>query len=244
MVLPKVRKTRKNREAAGNENERFRLKRPIQKRINNLATGKILSICILMSTKWWGCVSWSTDTPWDWSQPERTWNFVRRLMLRRFVGMCIGCCLATAITLLPHNLVLHNESIDPIICITCLHSANLVTKPLPLLWFSWLHMWSFLFLNRRRLPVVMTRLRMAQRVADAVRFVEQGRIFLTQWPFFHLQLLLFILFSLTSACQISELDQTSLQILHSLWLGMSELVYSLPVFVYVGGGKVCELGLR
>ena len=51
MVLPKVRKTRKNREAAGNENERFRLKRPIQKRINNLATGKILSICILMSTK-------------------------------------------------------------------------------------------------------------------------------------------------------------------------------------------------
>ncbi|KAL5483718.1 hypothetical protein EMCRGX_G020125 [Ephydatia muelleri] len=29
---------------------------------------------------------------------------------------------------------------------------------------------------RRRLPVVMTRLRMAQRVADAVRFVEQGHI--------------------------------------------------------------------
>ncbi len=31
---------------------------------------------------------------------------------------------------------------------------------------------------RRRLPVVMVRLRMAQKVEAAVRFVEQGRILL------------------------------------------------------------------
>lgn len=30
--------------------------------------------------------------------------------------------------------------------------------------------------GRRRLPVVMVKLRMAQRVRDAVKFVEQGRI--------------------------------------------------------------------
>ncbi len=29
---------------------------------------------------------------------------------------------------------------------------------------------------RRRLPVLMVKLRMAQRLADAIKFIEQGRI--------------------------------------------------------------------
>lgn len=34
----------------------------------------------------------------------------------------------------------------------------------------------FFHIYRRRLPVVMVKLHMAQRVSDAAKFVEQGRI--------------------------------------------------------------------
>jgi len=35
---------------------------------------------------------------------------------------------------------------------------------------------SHVFLNRRRLPIVMVKLRMAQAVKDAVKYIEQGHI--------------------------------------------------------------------
>ena len=38
---------------------------------------------------------------------------------------------------------------------------------------------------RRRLPVLMVKLRMAQSLADAIKFIEQGRILLVEYPSLH-----------------------------------------------------------